>query len=98
MPKVLTPADASLALPDAPLLHLLLPKWLTTRARAAADKKGRGARYGILAFVGVLFWAFIFGVLYKLLSYFKGVAEIGPLLAGKLFGVILVSFLSILVL
>ena len=98
MPELLTPADASLALPDAPLLHLLLPKWLTARARAAAGEKGRGARYGILAFVGVLFWAFIFGVLYKLLSYFKGVAEIGPLLAGKLLGLILVSFLSILVL
>jgi ABC-2 type transport system permease protein len=98
MPELLSPADASLALPDAPLLHLLLPKWLTARARAAAGEKGRGARYGILAFVGVLFWAFIFGVLYKLLSYFKGVAEIGPLLAGKLLGLMLVSFLSILVL
>ena len=84
MPERLTPADASLALPDASLLHLLLPKWLTARARAASGEKGRSARYGVLAFVGVLFWAFIFGVLYKLLSYFKGVAEIGPLLAGKL--------------
>jgi ABC-2 type transport system permease protein len=86
------------ACPDAPLLHVLHPKWLTARARVMANEKGRGARFGILAVVGVLFWAFIFGVLYRLLMYFKGVEEIGPLLAGKLLGLMLVSFLSILLL
>lgn len=89
---------AEFALPDAALLHLLLPKWLTARARTVANEKGRSARYGVLVFIGLIFWAFIYGVLYKLLSYFKGVAEIGPLLAGKLLGLILVSFFSILVL
>ena len=63
-----------------------------------ANEKGRGARFGILAVVGVVFWAFVFGVLYRLLMYFKGVEEIGPLLAGKLLGLMLVSFFSILLL
>ncbi len=85
-------------LPDPPLLHLLLPKWLTARARTMQGEKGRGARFAVLGFTGFLFWAFIFGVLYRLLTYFRGVEEIGQLLAGKLLGLILLGFTSILLL
>jgi ABC-2 type transport system permease protein len=95
---VTTPRGADQPLPDPSLLHLLLPKWLTARARALADEQGRGARFAILGTVGALFWAFIFGVLYRLLLYFRGVEEIGPLLAGKLLGLILISFASLLLL
>jgi ABC-2 type transport system permease protein len=84
--------------PNPPLRHLLLPKWLTARARSVSAEKGYGARIIILLLVGGMFWAFVFGVLYKLLQYFKGVQEIGPLLAGKLLGLMLVSFFSILLL
>ena len=102
-PGVLSPprlgaSSAGAPLPDPALLHLLLPKWLTARARAASGEKGRGARIAILGFVGVLFWAFIFGVLYRLLTYFRGVEEIGALLAGKLLGLMLLGFTSILLL
>src|SRR5688572_8955858 len=83
-------------LPNPALLHLLGPKWLTARARARSGERGRYVRTAILAALGVVFWAFIFGVLYRLLVYFRNVQEIGPLLAGKLLGVILISFLSIL--
>ena len=86
------------ALPDPALKHLLIPKFLTARARAASKERGKGARITILLIFGALFWAFIFGVLYRLLRYFKGVEEIGPLLAGKLLGLMLVSFFSILLL
>lgn len=92
------PGHAATSLPDPPLLHLLLPKWLTARTRAASVEKGRGARIGILGLVGVLFWAFIFGVLYRLLTYFRGVEEIGALLASKLLGLMLLGFTSILLL
>jgi ABC-2 type transport system permease protein len=37
-------------------------------------------------------------MLFRLLRYFRGVQEIGPLLAGKLLGLILVGFFSILLL
>jgi ABC-2 type transport system permease protein len=84
--------------PDVPLLHLLQPKWLTARARAMADERGRSARFTFLAVIGLIFWSLAYGVLLKLLSYFKGVQEIGPLLAGKLLGLMLVSFFSILIL
>lgn len=85
-------------LPDPALLHLLRPKWLTARARAMAGSEGRAWRFIVLAVVGVLFWAFIYGMLFRLLRYFRGVEEIGPLLAGKLLGLVLVSFFAILVL
>ena len=86
------------ALPNPALLHLLGPKWLTARARARSGESGRVVRTAILGGLGFLFWAVIFGVLYRLLAYFRNVQEIGPLLAGKLLGVILISFLSILLL
>lgn len=85
-------------LPDAALWHVLTPKWLTARARTVRGERGRGARALLLGVVGLLFWSFVFTVLYRLLAYFKGVQEIGPLLAGKLLGLILVSFFSILLL
>ena len=84
--------------PDPSLLHLLWPKWLTARARTIRGERGRGFRFAVLGFFGLLFWAFIFGILYRLLAYFRGVAEIGPLLAGKLLGLVLVGFFAILLL
>lgn len=84
--------------PDPSLFHLLRPKFLTARARALSGEKGRTARWIALGVFGVLFWAFIFGVVFRLLQYFRGVQEIGPLLAGKLLGLILIGFFSILLL
>src|SRR5919112_1080592 len=72
--------------PDPPIALLLRPKWLTARARAMANERGRGARFALLALIGMLFWAFIYTVLYKLLVYFRGVPDLGPFMAGKLFG------------
>ena len=70
--------------PDPPLALLLRPKWLTARTRAMANERGRGARFGLLGLMGLLFWAFIYIMLFRLLRYFRGVQEIGPLLAGTL--------------
>ncbi len=90
--------QAALARPDPSLMLLLRPKWLTARARAMTNERGRGARFTLLAVMGLLFWAFIYTVLYKLLVYFRGVPDLGPFLAGKLLGIILVGFFSILLL
>lgn len=85
-------------LPNPSTLHLLLPKVLTAKARAASGERGNGLRWFFLALFGLGFWAFIYFMLYRLLRYFRGVQEIGPLLAGKLLGLILVGFFSILLL
>ena len=79
-------------------LHLLSPKWQSIRARATKKEKGSTGRAIVLGVLAVIFWMFIFGVLFRLLNYFKGVPEIGPLLAGKLLGLLLMSFLGMLLL
>src|ERR671937_1494993 len=84
--------------PDPSLFHLLWPKYRTARARSISQERGHGARVVVLITFGLIFWSFIFGVLYRLLLYFRGVQEIGPFLAGKLLGLILVGFFSILLL
>lgn len=82
----------------ASFLHLLSPKWHSMRARSTKKEAGTAGRAVVLGIVGLLFWGFVFVVLYRLLSYFKGIPEIGPLLAGKLLGLILVSFFGMLLL
>jgi ABC-2 type transport system permease protein len=84
--------------PTVSFLTLMRPKWLTARARAAAGERGRGARWAVLGVVGAVFWAIAFGLLYRVLRYFAGVEEIGALLAGKLLGLLLLSFAAILLL
>ena len=81
------------------LTHVLTPKWRTilTRARQERASGGRG-KLVTLAVVGVIFWAVVFGVLFRVLRYFKTTEEIGALLAGKLLGISLLSFASILLL
>ncbi|MFN2563937.1 MAG: hypothetical protein ABR499_02845 [Gemmatimonadaceae bacterium] len=86
------------ARPDPSLLHLLAPKWLTAKARATVGERGRELRLLLLGAFGLVFWAVIFKLLVRLLGYFRGVPEIGVLLAGKLLGLILVGFFSILLL
>lgn len=79
-------------------IHLLAPKWQSMRARAIKTQTGTVGRSVVLGIVGLAFWGFIFAVLYRLLAYFRGIPEIGPLLAGKLLGLILVSFFGMLLL
>jgi ABC-2 type transport system permease protein len=79
-------------------LKLLTPKWLTARARARAGGRGRSARTIALALLAIAFWSVTIVLLYRLLAYFKGVPEIGSLLAGKLLGTLLIGFLGILLL
>ena len=104
-PSVAAPVPAPVARgagrrerPDPSTLHLLSPKWITARARAASGERGRALRFIFLSVFGLGFWSFIFVMLFRLLSYFRNVQEIGPLIAGKLLGLILAGFFSILLL
>ena len=93
-------AAAAVAQPSQPALaHVLIPKWRTvlTRIRQERDTGGRGKAV-VLATVGGIFWLAAFGVLYRVLRYFRNTEEIGALLAGKLLGIVLLSFASILLL
>jgi ABC-2 type transport system permease protein len=80
------------------LSHVLQPKWRTWLQRLREERSGGTGKIVLLTVVGLAFWAAVFGVLYRVLGYFRGVEELGPLLAGKLLGLVLLSFISILVL
>ena len=81
------------------LWHVLQPKWRTARQRMhEARERGGWGRISILVIVGSLFWVAVYKILYALLRYFRGVEELGPLLAGKLLGLVLLAFVSILIL
>ena len=77
---------------------ILYPKWRTVLARLRQERGGGGGKIIVVAGVGLIFWTFVFGVLYRVLRYFRGVEDIGPFLASKLLGLVLLSFLSILLL
>ncbi len=60
--------------------------------------RGGSGKLLLLVVVGVLFWTAVYVLLYFILRYFRSVEELGPLLAGKLLGLVLLSFIAILVL
>ena len=79
--------------------HVLQPKWRTMLQRVREERaRGGQGKLVILVLVALGFWLAVFGVLYKILKYFRGVEELGPLLAGKLLGLVFLSFIAILVL
>jgi ABC-2 type transport system permease protein len=81
------------------LVHVLAPKWATARARLRREKdEGGAAKLLVLLVVGLIFWAGAFGVLFRVLRYFRNTEEIGALLAAKLLSLVLLSFVSILLL
>jgi len=80
------------------LAIVLRPKWHTIRARMREERATGRAKLITVSVVALLFWSLVFGVLFRMLKYFRSVEEIGPLLAGKLLGLVLLSFLSILLL
>jgi len=79
------------------ILWLLRPK-VRSKLNGGRSHEGRLFRWSVLAVVGLFFWAFIFGVIFRMLLYFRGTQGIGDLLAGKLLGLALLTFLMILLL
>jgi ABC-2 type transport system permease protein len=80
------------------LWTVLTPKWRSVLARLRQEQSNGSGRVLLLAFVGLVFWAAVFGIAYRVLRYFRGVEEIGNLMAAKVLGIILLAFLSILLL
>jgi ABC-2 type transport system permease protein len=77
---------------------LLTPKWRSVLTRLQEEQTGSGARALLLGIIALIFWAAVFGIAYRVLRYFRNVQEIGDLMAGKVLGIILLAFLSILLL
>jgi ABC-2 type transport system permease protein len=81
------------------LAHVLQPKWRTALQRLREERASGGSgKLVVLIIVGGAFWVGVFGVLYMILRFLRQVEELGPLIPGKILGLILLSFIFILVL
>ena len=101
-------SDARRLMPDAParddklkrreasLWHVISPKLLSGRRRAAENPST--AKTLLLLGTALLFWFVLYRVIVRMLEYFRGTAGIGEVLATKLLGMILLGFLSVLLL
>ena len=77
---------------------LLKPRiWSFRNPILLKRKKGRSFRIFLMGFVGLLIWGGIFAVSYRVLVYFKGIQELGDLLAFKLLSMALITIFSLLV-
>ncbi len=78
------------------VFDLIRPKWVGLQRRSGGG--GRGARIAVLATVGALFFLMMFGILLRMLLYFRRAEGIGEVLAVKLLSLVLLSFMAILLL
>jgi ABC-2 type transport system permease protein len=75
---------------------LLAPKWRAARRRMGSESTM--TRVAVMGFVALIFFSIVFGIVYRVLGHFRATPGVGDLLAGKLLGLLLLAFLSILLL
>jgi len=81
------------------LWRVLEPKWRTALQRIREERsRGGSGKLLLLVAVGALFWLTVYWVLYLVLRHLRADPDLGSLLAGKVLGVVLLSFIAILVL
>ncbi len=79
------------------MLLLLSPRYYAVKNRLRRLAPGDGLKTVVLVLLGFGFWAFMFGVSYRVLTYFRTIEGLGDLLALRLLSMILLTFFSILV-
>lgn len=82
---------------NAGALSLLKPK-LQSKLSGMREGKGRPFKVLVLGSVGLIFWGMVFVMIWRMLLYFRNTQGIGDLLAAKLLGIALLTFLGILLL
>jgi ABC-2 type transport system permease protein len=78
------------------MLLLLTPRFRSIRNRLTRLAPGDGLKTVVLTLLGLAFWAFMFGVSYRVLAYFRTIEGLGDLLALRLLSMVLMTFFSIL--
>lgn len=82
-----------------PVLSLIRPRLQAAgNALKKSTRRNRRFRLLLLSGFGLLFWAGVFTIFYRVLSYFKRVEGFGDVLALKLLSMVLISFFAILIL
>jgi len=79
------------------MLLLLSPRYHAVMNRLGRLAPGDGLKTVFLGLLGFGFWAFMYGVSFRVLSYFRTIEGLGDLLALRLLSMILLTFFSILV-
>lgn len=79
------------------MLLLLTPRYYAIKNRLTRLAPGDGIKTAVLALLGLAFWAFLFSISFKVLSYFRTIEGLGDLLALRLLSMVLLTFFSILV-
>ncbi len=79
------------------MLLLLTPRYHAIRNRLTRLATGDGLKTAVLGLLGLGFWAFLYGISYKVLSYFRTIEGLGDLLALRLLSMVLLTFFSVLV-
>ncbi len=79
------------------MLLLLTPRYHAIKNRLTRLAPGDGLKTTVLGLLGLGFWAFMYGISFKVLSYFRTIEGLGDLLALRLLSMVLLTFFSILV-
>jgi ABC-2 type transport system permease protein len=80
------------------ILTLLKPRiWPLTNRSVRMGKSGEILKLCFLAVIGMLFWSAIFVVAVRVLTYFRGIEEIGDILGFKLLSMILIIAYALLI-
>ncbi|HYA86050.1 MAG TPA: hypothetical protein VEI57_03155 [Nitrospirota bacterium] len=75
---------------------LLTPRYRALKNRFTRLIPGDGTKTLVLVMLGLGFWAFLFGISFRVLGYFRTIEGLGDLLALRLLSMILLTFFSIL--
>lgn len=79
------------------MLLLLTPRYLALKNRLTRLAPGDGLKTVVLGLLGLGFWVFLYGISYKVLSYFRTIEGLGDLLALRLLSMVFLTFFSVLV-
>lgn len=80
------------------VVTLLKPRIWSFKLRRFADgRKDALLKLSVFGTIGIIFWGGIFAVSLRVLGYFKGIEELGDVLAYKLLSMVLLTFLSVLI-
>lgn len=77
------------------LSALMRPRWQSFRkGRLGAHRR---IKITLLTIIGLTFWAGIFGISVRVLTYFQSIEDLGDILARKLLLMVLVTFLGLMI-
>lgn len=78
------------------MLYILTPRYYAVKNRLSKLAPGDGLKITVLGILGAAFWAFMFAISFRVLTYFRTIEGLGDLLALRLLAMVLLTFFSLL--